>query len=183
IGGTNYLVNRLEAPESYIFSRYFPIWGWASWRRVWQQYDLAMNNWPRFKKEERLRGFYADGFMRRFLTSSFDGAYSGRINTWDIQWFFACLFNNGLSIIPRRNMISNIGTVGAHAGGYSANNFFKTFPCEVNTLVHPVFVSPNQLYDQQFFKEQFKVHPTSIARGLKAFIRKRARRIWPGNDR
>jgi hypothetical protein len=181
VGGTNYLVDRFEAPESYIFSRYFPIWGWASWRRVWQQYDLSMNNWPRFKKEGQLRGYYADGFMRRFLTSSFDGAYSGRINTWDIQWFFACLFNNGLSIIPRRNMISNIGTVGAHASGYSANNFFPVFPCDIDAMTHPTLVNPHQLYDQLFFKEQFNIRPASIARSLKAFVRKRARRIWPGS--
>jgi hypothetical protein len=140
-----------------------------------------MNNWPRFRKEGQLRGYYADGFMRRFLTSSFDGARSGRIDTWDIQWFFACLFNNGLSIIPRRNMISNIGTVGAHAGGYSANNFFEIFPCDVDAMTHPVLVSPHQLYDQMFFKEQFKIRPTSIARSVKAFVRKRVRRIWPGS--
>jgi hypothetical protein len=183
IGGTNYLVDRLQIPESYLFSRYFPVWGWASWRRAWENYDITMQQWSRFRKEGQLRGYYAERYMRRFLTSTFDNASSGRINTWDSQWFFACLSNNGLSIIPSRNMISNIGTVGAHAGGYSANNFFKTFPCEVNNLIHPVFVTPNQLYDQQFFNEQFKVHPTSIARSLKAFIRKRARRIWPGNDR
>lgn len=183
IGGTNYLVDRLHVPVSYIFSRYFPIWGWASWRRVWQQYDLTMHNWPRFKKEGQLRGYYADGYMRRFLTSTFDDAYSGRINTWDSQWFFACLSNNGLSIVPSRNMISNIGTVGAHASGYSANNFFPVFPCDMDRLKHPTFVSPNQLYDRAFFQEQFKVRPASVVRSMKAFIRKQIRRVLPGEER
>lgn len=180
IGGTNYLGERLKMPESYVFSRYFPVWGWASWRRAWQRYDLSMGNWPRFREEKQLRGFYADGYMRRFLTSMFDDAFSGRINTWDSQWFFTCLSNNGLSIIPQRNMISNIGTVGAHAGGYSANNFFQLFPCDVNNLVHPEVVCPNQVYDQTFFDEQFKVRPASVARSMKAFLRKRIRRMLPG---
>jgi hypothetical protein len=183
VGGTNYLVDRLQIPESYLFSRYFPVWGWASWRRAWQFYDVTMQQWPRFKKEGQLRGYYADGYMRRFLTTTFDDAYSGRINTWDSQWFFACLCNNGLSIIPARNMISNIGTVGAHSGGYSANNYFPVFPCAVDTLKHPALITPHQLYDQQFFIEQFKVHPTSIARSLKAFVQKRARKIWPESGR
>ena len=180
IGGTNYLVDRLQVPESYVFSRYFPVWGWASWRRAWNQYDLSMHNWPRFRKEGQLRGLYADGCMRRFLTSSFDNTYNGRINTWDIQWFFACLFNNGLSIVPSRNMISNIGTVGAHASGYSANNFFHVFPCDLDKIIHPEYVSQNLLYDKPFFKEQFKISLTSVVRSLKAFLRKRVHHILPG---
>lgn len=180
IGGTNYLIDRLQVPESYVFSRYFPIWGWASWRRAWQHYDLAMGDWPRLRSEGQLRGFYADNYMRRFLTATFDAAYSGRINTWDSQWFFSCLFNNGLSIIPRRNLISNIGSVGAHSGGYSANNFFPVFPCEVDQMAHPAHICPNRLYDQPFFDEQFKVRPASLARGLKGFLRKRYRRLLAG---
>jgi hypothetical protein len=139
-----------------------------------------MRNWPRFKEEEQLRGFYADSYMRRFLSSTFDNAFSGRVNTWDSQWYFTCLSNNGLSIIPARNMISNIGTVGAHAGGYSANNFFPLFPCDVNSLVHPEVVYPNQEYDRTFFEEQFKVRPASVARSMNAFLRKRIRRMLPG---
>ncbi|HIJ87346.1 MAG TPA: glycosyltransferase family 2 protein [Desulfuromonadales bacterium] len=183
VGGTNYLVDRLDVPESYVFSRYFPIWGWATWRRAWQNYDITMQRWPRFRKEGQLHGYYADSYMRRFLTSTFDNTYCGRINTWDSQWFFSCLSNNGLSIIPARNMISNIGTVGAHAGGYSANNFFPVFPCDVNALTHPALVNPHQLYDQLFFKEQFKIRPASIVRRLKAFVRRRVRRIRPGSER
>jgi len=183
IGGTNYLQDRLPVTESYVFSRYFPIWGWASWRRAWRHYDVTMHEWPRFRKDGQLRGYYADAYMRRFLTSTFDGAHSGRINTWDSQWFFTCLFNNGLSIIPRCNLISNIGTVGAHAGGYSANNFFPVFPSVVDRMVHPAYVSPNQLYDRPFFEEQFKVRPASVVRGLKAALRKRVRRVLPGEGR
>lgn len=173
IGGTNYLIDRLRIPEGYAFSRYFAIWGWASWRRAWRHYDVTMQKWPRFRDEGQLRGFYADGYMRRFMTATFEGTHSGRINTWDSQWFFTCLLNNGLSVIPRRNMISNIGTTGAHAGGYSANNFFPVFPCDAESLVHPEHVFPNQLYDRPFFEAQFKPCATSLLRGVKSFIRKR----------
>lgn len=180
IGGTNYLQDRLQVAESYVFSRYFSIWGWATWRRAWKCYDLSMRAWPGFKSDQQLHGFYTDGYMRRFLTAAFDNAYNGRIDTWDMQWFFSCLFNNGLCIIPGRNMISNIGTVGAHAGGYSANNFFPVFPCDAENLVHPTYVSPNQLYDRRFFREQFRAHPASLARDLMRGMKKRLRSLFPG---
>lgn len=182
IGGTNYLQDRLHVPESYLFSRYFAIWGWASWRRAWRHYDLTMKTWPRFRSEGQLAGFYADGYMRRRMMEMFDDAFHGRVSTWDIQWFFACLFNNGVSIVPRRNMISNIGTTGAHSGGYSANNFFPLFPCDVQRLVHPEQVFPNQLYDRHFFAEQFKPDAGRMARSMGRLVRQRLRRL-AGGDR
>ena len=180
IGGTNYLLDKLDIPESYCFSRYFPIWGWASWRRAWAMYDINMKEWPRLKAEGHLRSLYGQWYMRRHLTKAFDATYAGRINTWDTQWFYSCLFNSGLSIIPRRNMISNIGTIGAHAGGYSANNFFPVFPCAIDQLIHPKYVHPHQLYDQPFFSKQFGVRPASCARSLAWFLRKRLRLITGG---
>jgi hypothetical protein len=178
IGGTNYLLDRLEIPESYCFSRFFAIWGWASWRRAWAIYDITMTDWPRLKAEGQLSSLYLQWFMRRHLTKSFDATHAGRVNTWDTQWFYSCLFNSGLSIVPRRNLISNIGTVGAHSGGYSANNFFPVFPCDLDPLVHPKHVLPLQLYDRPFFSEQFGVRPSSFARSLAGFLRKRLRLIF-----
>src|SRR3989344_7840291 len=43
IGGTNFQKGRERSPDSYYFSRYTHIWGWASWRRAWQKiYDVEM---------------------------------------------------------------------------------------------------------------------------------------------
>ena len=35
--------------------------------------------------------------------------YRGKIDTWDYQWDFVCKINKGLSIIPKNNLITNIG--------------------------------------------------------------------------
>jgi len=177
IGGTNYLHNRLKVEESYVFSRYFSIWGWASWRRAWSRYDITMKEWPRLKKQEQLKAFYAQPYMRRFVTSTFDATYRERINTWDVQWFYSCLFNNGLSIIPRVNLVSNIGTLGAHSAGRSINNFFPVFPLDTEHMRHPDLVHPDVGYDDRFFSEQFKPRFAGLLRRGKAFVRKRGRRV------
>ena len=180
IGGTNYLQDRLHIPESYLFSRYFAIWGWASWRRAWRHYDLTMKAWPRFRSEGQLAGFYADSYMKRHMTVVFDDAFNGRVSTWDTQWFFACLCNNGVSIVPRRNMISNIGTTGAHSDGCSANNFFPLFPSDPEPLVHPDHLFPNQLYDRRFFVEQFKTNAGKMAASMGRLVRRRLSRLAGG---
>ena len=36
--------------QSYYFSRYGHVWGWASWQRVWKDYDQDIKSWPEVKK-------------------------------------------------------------------------------------------------------------------------------------
>lgn len=42
ITGTNYLVDANKTPYSYFFTRHFSVWGWATWRRAWATYDVAL---------------------------------------------------------------------------------------------------------------------------------------------
>lgn len=157
IGGTNYLLDRLQISESYFFSRYFPIWGWATWRRSWRKYDIALKGWNRIKKEGQLNSLYPQKFMRNHLTTLFDSAYQGHANTWDIQWFYACLFNSGLSVIPKSNLISNIGLVGTHTESTVVYNNLPVFELDAGSMVHPELVYPNGCYDTEFFNNYSKV--------------------------
>ena len=79
----------------------------------------------------------------------FQATYSKRINTWDIQWVYSCIFNNGLALVPRKNLISNIGNTGTHTG--SKISIFINMPTgtiNINNIKHPVFVIPNVLCEE-----------------------------------
>lgn len=173
IGGMNYLLDRSGGDASYFFTRYYAIWGWASWRRAWQKYDIAMKEWPLFRKDKQLREYYADAYMRRHLTRVFDDSFSGRIDTWDNQWFYTCLFNNGLSIVPRVNLITNIGVVGAHASAFAGHIHYPSFPLDTATLVHPAEVCPDVDYERQFFGNYFKPTVAGLYKKIKGALRKR----------
>jgi len=157
IGGTNYMLH-LDIPESYFFSRYFAIWGWATWRRAWALYDINMPNWETYKAQKTLRNFYSRPDMLYYFTAAFDAAYYDQIDTWDLQWFYCCLFNNGLSAVPRVNLISNIGLEGSHTDRISTHsNFFKpVFPLDPAHLRHPVHVFTNMTYDNLLFTRNIK---------------------------
>lgn len=51
IGGSNFQFNKNKFEYSYYFSRYFHIWGWASWKRAWQFYDVEMKAWPEIDRK------------------------------------------------------------------------------------------------------------------------------------
>lgn len=46
ISGVNSLLRGAELGDSYYFSRYPHIWGWASWRRAWRNYSPDMPGLP-----------------------------------------------------------------------------------------------------------------------------------------
>lgn len=156
ISGTNYLLDKLEIDESYIFSSYFAIWGWASWRRAWAKYDINMSNWEILRVQAQLKSLYYQKYMRRYISSAFDAAYKNKIDTWDVQWFYTCLFNNGLCIVPKVNLISNIGLNGTHTRGDKSNNFLPVYDLEIEKLKHPSLIFANKLYDYELYKSKFK---------------------------
>jgi len=171
VGGTNYLLDSLKLSDSYLFSRYFAIWGWATWRRAWKLYDRSMSNWPRLRREKQLDSFYHQRFMVRHLTTLFDMVASGRLNTWDVQWFYSCLFNNALSIVPGVNLISNIGVSGTHTGSDTIHQFFPIFPLQLEHLHSPGLIFPDQRYDAHFFRKTFHPAGSTVLKGYLAAVR------------
>jgi hypothetical protein len=180
ISGDNFLIDGPKGEDSYFFSRYFAIWGWASWRKAWKKYDIGMKDWGIFKCQKQLDLFYTQEYMRRYITSMFDGAYKNEIDTWDTQWFYSCLFNNGLCIVPQVNLVSNIGITGTHSSSVGRNQNLPVFFLDCENLKHPILIFQNHLYDDQFFEGNFKPRKkTFITKiGIKAgsilsFLRRR----------
>lgn len=126
LSGNNFQYGQRRTEYSYYFSRYALLWGWATWRRVWQYYDVEMKLWPEIRDGSWLfdilgstRANIVDnqchfdirGSIRaiQYWHNIFAYTYAGRIDTWDYQLVFASWLQNGLHIIPNANLVSNIG--------------------------------------------------------------------------
>jgi hypothetical protein len=108
ISAANFRIKR-ETRYSYYFSRIHPITGWASWRRVWQHYDLEMKRFPEVRDNGLLAEMLGDDFSVRYWTKIFQSAFEGKESTWDYQFTFAVWLQNMLGVIPNANLITNIG--------------------------------------------------------------------------
>jgi len=149
ISGRNHLLN-YDIPESYFFSKHFSVWGWASWRRAWNHNKVAPVNWNYFKSRFPKYTFYSDKILNKYYYRIFDSVMKGDIDTWDYQWLLSCLLNSGLSIVPKVNLIKNIGFSGTHTGRQNRNDpnlDNPTFPLDTDLLIHPFWVMPDDLYD------------------------------------
>jgi hypothetical protein len=71
--------------------------------------------------------------------SIFNKLLANKINTWDYQWAITNFLNNGLSIIPNMNLISNIG-FGANATHTinSRDKYSKINIDQLKEISHPI---------------------------------------------
>jgi GR25 family glycosyltransferase involved in LPS biosynthesis len=161
ISGTSYLFNKAKFKESYFFTNFFAIWGWATWRRAWDLYDINMNGWEDYKKNQKLLKIYKDQIFTNFIESMGHGAYYNLVNTWDFQWFFSCLKNECYTIMPKFNLISNIGVSGTHSDNQTSTQFFPTKPINLRKLVHPKEVNLDYYLNSVIYKNILEGYPIS----------------------
>ena len=106
IGGCNPL-QQFGETNDYIYSIYNRIWGWATWRKSWELFDYEISFWPDLKKSDLIRSKFSVSVGRHF-SGIFDRCYRKEIDTWDYQWFLSRL-RHGYAIIPKINLVTNIG--------------------------------------------------------------------------
>ena len=107
ISGDNTINAPFPSTASYDFSRYPLIWGWATWSRAWQNYDL--DGFAGADRASVIAKLSPDRRIRRNWNSIMDSVANGRIDTWDYQWSFAVWQADGLASVPSVNLVSNIG--------------------------------------------------------------------------
>lgn len=150
IGGTNYFLDiRNKIQKDYFFSRHFTIWGWASWRRAWKLYDVNMPTWRQEIQPNDISFISKENYIIKHFENTFDLIYYNKMNTWDIQWVYTCLFNYGLCLTPSINMISNIGIDGTHTSGQiTDSHYLNTLDFNmIESINKNTFVCPESFYD------------------------------------
>jgi hypothetical protein len=124
--GTNF-ANTDKLNSAYYFTSYPRIWGWASWRRVWNEYDVKMTTFPYVQEQQLLRNRFASENEYNYWMNAFTKVSSGEIDTWDIQISYTAFTRSMLSICPRRNLISNLG-FGPDATHTNETNLLAALP-------------------------------------------------------
>lgn len=104
ISGTNVL-GQIKSRYSFVFSYLGGIWGWATWRRAWKLYDYEMRHWNEPETRQRILRLLGDKAQFAAISQTFDN----RPTTWDYQWLFTRLAYGGLSVVPAKNLVSNVG--------------------------------------------------------------------------
>jgi hypothetical protein len=155
----DYFHPRVSLTDSYTFSRYPHVWGWATWRRAWRLYDGEIHSWDNEAIQQGLLYQFANPAERRFWKRAFDSVYSGQSKSWAFAWVFACMTHQGVAINPTTNLVSNVGLDDAatHTTGEDSRVAHRSTGSIKFPLRHPSTVSVNNDLDARtaelFFTE------------------------------
>jgi hypothetical protein len=159
ITGDNFQDGIKRDTGDYYFSNYFHCWGWATWKRSWDKFDIEMKSYPKFKEENKIKNIFKQKKIREYWLKTFDNVYNGKINTWAKIFTYTSFLNEGLCCTPNVNLVSNIGfdqrgthTKNKKGGGSNIPRKEMIFP-----LKHPSVVKPNREADDYTSKNVFKI--------------------------
>lgn len=163
-------------PNSYFFTSVFAIWGWASWRRVFEKRDeqyaflddaYTMRELKSFSKSRKLRS--------DFIRMMQDHRASGKQYFESLFWS-AMLLSSGMAIMPAKNLINNLGLSdeSTHFSGSMKTTpkaYRKIFMMKRHELEfplkHPRYILEDVEYKERLYKINCWGHPwIKIGRSL-----------------
>jgi hypothetical protein len=167
IGGQHFLSRHQTPDTSYYFSQYPHIWGWATWRRAWNHYDISMGELKPFL-EAKLKKCFKNENQRKHLTKHLNLTKSGKLNTWDYQWLYSILNAGGLAITPSKNMVTNLGFSNQSTHVFLKDSYKEGYlDAEIPfPLIHPMTVS---VADHLDYLEYRNVYSKDITRLYRLF--------------
>lgn len=178
ISGNNFQPVQDQSENSYYFSRYPHIWGWATWRRAWNKYDVNMKPWPSFRDGDWLECILENGHDIKYWTDIFNETYNGDVDSWAYALLFTSWIHSFLAIQPTFNMVSNIGFGKEATHTTKKKNKYadlKIYPADF-PLRHPPFVIRNVDADRYTQKHlyRYKFHSRiylSLLKKIKGYLK------------
>ncbi len=168
---------RREIKHSYFFGGiYGSIWGWATWRSRWEKYDVEMKSFDKLKMYLPQCYDRSSAVLQRI--KDFERVREG-LDTWDYQWAYTRWINNGLTIIPKVNLVKNIGFGEGATHTKSKEDMranMEIYEIEF-PLKHPDFIIRDAIAELDFYNRFVKGESkySMLAKKLKDIIRCRTR--------
>lgn len=168
ISGMNHLGIYKDCPYDYFFSQYGgAIWGWATWARCWNELDWEMSAMSSPYIQRCLENSNTPGGRAKFIGKRSleirENILRGKYPSfWTMHFGLYTALSNRLNIVPKYNMISNIGLTGDTTHAVDSIKkvprrlrcvfYGKIFDMPEN-LTHPQYVMDDQFY----MKKQEKI--------------------------
>ena len=169
-----------DVPDDYFFTSTFSIWGWASWRRVIDTWDGTYSFLDDPNAVKLMNDIIRQRKYRKSMMDLTRRHKAAGIPYYETIFWASMMLNNGLAIMPKRNLINNIGLT-ADSTHYSASE--KTTPRGLRKiftmkrfelqfpLKHPRYVIDNVAYKERFYRRSAWGHPwIKLGRSLEEFF-------------
>ena len=102
ISGTTF-ASKVHA-NSYLFSSYSLIWGWATWSRAWKHYKDSIDD-----NSDVLKNKFGYGWRYCYWRWIFYKVKTNKRDSWAYRWMLSHWRENAYAIIPPYSLVNNHG--------------------------------------------------------------------------
>lgn len=168
ISGFNIDEVTADCPYDYFFTSTFAIWGWASWRRVVDQWDGQYSFLDDPYNMRQLEMLAEQRQYRKDMIQMFRNHRQTGKEYYESIFWASMLFNSGLAVMPAKNQINNLGLM-ADSTHFTASA--KTTPRRLRRiftmqrhelafpLKHPRYIIENVEYKERLYRVNAWRHP------------------------
>lgn len=150
ISGQN-ILGKFKIRGDYLFSKYFYCWGWATWKDSWGEMDLEMDSYKNINKKNIKELF--PGFFEKYLwIKRCDDNIYGRINSWATSFLFSQIYHKRLCVVPRDNLVENIGFSKLSTHTKENKYDLKYLHCLKNNIIFPLRHPESVKHGKEFDK-------------------------------
>lgn len=158
IGGNCFLPQVVEDGLSYDFCSVTHIWGWATWRRVWQRVDVDFPFWERYpsRRKSLFCNMWEEIYFNSFIPDALYNKHG--LNPWGVFYYFSLRLQHQLSIYPAVNLVTNIGLGDPNATHTTSRGSNKLLVPSLSLsfpLKHPEYVLENKELNRKAIKHNF----------------------------
>lgn len=92
-------------------------WGWATWKRAWDQYDASMAGYGRLESDPQLAAEFNLNGAFDYL-GMLEMQRRGDIDSWGILWHLSVFMLGGVVLYPAESLVINVGIDGSGTHGH-----------------------------------------------------------------
>jgi hypothetical protein len=155
ITGSNFQDSKKRGNASYYFSVHNRIWGWATWKRTWENYDYFLKNINENEFLPLVKSLFRYKCEQVYWSKVYKCSKTTQTDNsaWDFQFMFLQWKLGGLTVTPNTNLISNIGfgDDATHTPWGKNNPSLNRSTAAIYPVVHPDKIERNRKADEYYF--------------------------------
>lgn len=151
ISGSNYQFGKVHGDGSYYYSKIPSVWGWATWKQSWEKWDGDIKDYPQSQKYKMVQRYFKSRKSNKFWNKKFLQVYNKIDTTWGLPWVFCLFANDGVSVTPNKNLVTNIGFSNKATHAVNEKDVHANMiSSELNEFIAPSFKFPILEADEIF---------------------------------
>lgn len=178
--------------NSYFFARTGAIAAWATWKRVWDNYDFKLSNFENEYDKKILSYTFnhkraAKARLKNWSEISRKGKDNDVIKYWGPQFGYLKYKSGGMCIVPSHSLSNNVGVnakatfsgAGLEFMKKSMRGWFfqKTEPMEF-PLVHPNIMQVDTEYDKRYYNISYPCKISALCTKTFYYIKRKIYKVF-----